>query len=75
MLVAGDGVFSVRSALGIDLVDLKSGTNRTLVSLADVKDVRVSLSTLPLLYTMLIVCHDRSMGDLLTGPFGHSHQI
>lgn len=36
---AGDGVFSVRSAHGIDLVDLKTGANRTLVSHADVKDV------------------------------------
>ena len=38
-LQAGDGVFSVQADGDIVLVDLHTGTNRTLVSHFDVKDV------------------------------------
>lgn len=37
--LAGDGVFSEQKDGNIILVDLKSGTNRTLVSAKDVTDV------------------------------------
>ena len=38
--IAGDGVFSVREGPGIILVDLNAGTNKTLVSRSDIRDVR-----------------------------------